>query len=139
MCFMVFQNEKVTFQAIKTTSSKSRKSDIFLRGVSTWFWSKIEHFFRLFLLNIRHENVFYDFTISQNEKTTLYAIKTRSWKSRKIDIFSKGLVSPWFCPELAIFPPFFYNIKKENVFYGFLERKSNFLGYKNNKFKKSKK
>ena len=30
------------------------------------------------------------------------------------------------------------NIGQENVFYDFLERKNAFLGYKNNKFKKSK-
>ena len=39
--------------------------------------------------------------------------------------------------------PFFHlfflgNIGKENVFYDILERKNAFLGYKNNKFKKSK-
>ena len=38
---------------------------------------------------------------------------------------------------------FFYlfflgNIGHENVFYDILERKNTFLGYKNNKFKKSK-
>ena len=30
------------------------------------------------------------------------------------------------------------NIAQENVLYDILERKNNFLGYKNNKFKKSK-
>ena len=40
--------------------------------------------------------------------------------------------------------PFFYlfflgNIGQENVFYDILERQNAFLGYKNNKFKKSKK
>ena len=39
--------------------------------------------------------------------------------------------------------PFFYicfldNISQENVFYHILERKNAFLGYKNDKFKKSK-
>ena len=39
--------------------------------------------------------------------------------------------------------PFFHvfisgNIGHENVFYDILERKNAFLGYKNNKFKKSK-
>ena len=40
---------------------------------------------------------------------------------------------------MAIFPFFFLgNIDQENVFYDILERKNAFLGYKNNKFKKSK-
>ena len=34
---------------------------------------------------------------------------------------------------------FMGNIGKEKVFYDILERKNAFLGYKNNKFKKSKK
>ena len=41
---------------------------------------------------------------------------------------------------MAIFPTFFFlgNIGQENVFYDILERKNAFLGYKNNKSKKSK-
>ena len=38
-----------------------------------------------------------------------------------------------------VFHPFCGNISQENVFYDILERKNNFLGYKNKKFKKSKK
>ena len=66
------------------------------------------------------------------------AIKTRSSKSRKIEISSKGLTHG-FGPKMAIFPNFFwFNIDEENVFYDILERKNAFLGYKNRKFKKSK-
>ena len=65
-------------------------------------------------------------------------MKTRSSKSRKIDIFPKRLTHG-FGPKMAIFPTFFLgNIDQENVFYDILERKNAFLGYKNNKFKKSK-
>ena len=41
---------------------------------------------------------------------------------------------------MAIFPTFFFlgNIGQENDFYDILERKNAFLGYKNNKSKKSK-
>ena len=40
---------------------------------------------------------------------------------------------------MAICPTFFFvNIGQETVFCGILERKTVFLGYKNNKFKKSK-
>ena len=78
------------------------------------------------------------FTIFQSEKTPLQAIKTRSLKSRKIDIFPKGLTHR-FGPKIASFSTFFLsNRGQENVFYDILERKKAFLGYKNKKFKKSK-
>ena len=79
--------------------------------------------------------MFYDIL---ERKTPFYSIKTRSLKSRKIDIFPKWLFHA-FGPKLAIFPPFFIgNIGQENVFYDILERKNAFLLYKNKKFKKSK-
>ena len=40
------------------------------------------------------------------------------------------------CPFFLLF--FFGTIGQENVFYDIQERKNVFLGYKNNKFKKSK-
>ena len=78
------------------------------------------------------------FTIFQNEKTPFQALKTRSSKSPKIDIFQKGL-SHGFGLKLAIFPIFFLgNIGQENVCYDILERENALFGYKNNKFRKSK-
>ena len=78
------------------------------------------------------------FTIFSNKKATFQVIKTRTSKSRKIDIFPKGLTHG-LSPKMAIFPTLFLgNIGQENVFYDILQRKSNFLGYKNKKFKKSK-
>ena len=47
------------------------------------------------------------FTIFKNEKTPFWAIKTRSWKCRKIDIFPKGLTNG-FGPKLGMFPTFFF-------------------------------
>ena len=75
---------------------------------------------------------------SRTKKTPFQAIKTRSSKSRKIDISPKGLTHG-FGPKMAIFSTFFLgNIGQENVFYDILERKNAFVGYKNKKFKKSK-
>ena len=90
----------------------------------------------LFLGNIGQENVFYDIL---ERKNAFSAIKTRSLKSRKIDIFPKGLTQG-FGPKMAIFPTFFFlgNIGQKNVFNDILEQKTTFLGYKNKKFKKSK-
>ena len=68
------------------------------------------------------------------------AIKTRSSKSREIDIFPKELTDG-FGPNLAIFSTFFLgncNISQENVFYDILEQKNAFPGCKSKKFKKSK-
>ena len=66
------------------------------------------------------------------------AIKTRSSKSQKIDIFLKWL-SHGFGPKMAIFLTFFLgNIGHQNLFYDIVERKNAFLGCKNKKFKKSK-
>ena len=78
------------------------------------------------------------FTIFQNEKSPFQAIKRRSSKTRKIDIFPKGLTHG-FAPKMAIFPTFFLgNIGQENDYYDILERKNAFLGYKNKNLKKQK-
>ena len=79
----------------------------------------------LFLGNMGQKNVFYDIL----QRKSNFAIKTRSSKNRKIDIF----------PKMAIFATFFLGTTgKENVFYDILERKNAFRDYKNKKFKKSK-
>ena len=78
------------------------------------------------------------FTIVKNEKTPFKAKNTRSSKSRKIEIFPKGLVHG-YGQKLAIFPCVFGNIGQQNVFYDKLERKNAFLGYNNKKFQKFKK
>ena len=60
-------------------------------------------------------------------------------KSPQIDFLPKGLTDA-FRRKMADFPTFFLlgNIGQENVFCDILERKNDILGYKNNKFKKSK-
>ena len=67
-------------------------------------------FFQLFFLgSIAQENVFYD--ILEKKKTPFQAIKTRSSKSRKIDIFSKQLTffqNPWFWSKNGHFSKFFF-------------------------------
>ena len=67
------------------------------------------------------------------------AIKIRSLKRRKIDIFPKGLTHS-FGSKMAIFLICFFlgNIDQEYVFDDILKRKNAFLGYKNKKLKKSK-
>ena len=78
------------------------------------------------------------FTIFENEKTPFYPIKTRSSKSRKNDLFPKGLTHG-FGSNMAIFSSFFFRqYSQKNVFYDTIKRKNAYLGYKNKKFKKSK-
>ena len=141
MSLTIFQNEKTPFQAIKTTSSKSRKIDIFpkgltrgfgdvfydilerknpflgyknkkfkkskncyfLKGVNPWFLSKNGHFLTFSFEAIQARKM--SFTIFQHKKRHFYAIKTKSLKSRKIDIFPKGLTHG-FSQKMAIFQPF---------------------------------
>ena len=107
----------------------------FSKEVNPLFWFKNGHFSNFFFLgNIGQEKFF---SIFLNKKMPFQAIKTRSSKSRIIDIFPRGLTHG-FGPKMDIFPIFFLgNIGQENVFYDILERKNAFLGYKNTKFKKS--
>ena len=100
-CFTIFQNEKMPFQVIKPTSLKSGKIEIFAKGLSHGFGSKLAIFPSFFFQALQGRKMF--FTIFQNEKTPLQAIKTRSSKSGKIEIFAKGLTHG-FGPKLAIFP-----------------------------------
>ena len=62
-------------------------------------------FFKLFFLgNIGPESVFFDIL---DKKGLSRLKKTRSSKSRKIDIFPKGLTHA-FGSKMAIFPNFFF-------------------------------
>ena len=63
------------------------------------------------------------FTILYDKKTPFYAIKTRSSKSQKIEIFPNGLTHG-FGPKIAISPTFFLgSIGQKNFFYDILEQK----------------
>ena len=136
MSFMIFQNGKTFLQSIKTRSSKRRKNDIFPKGLAHGFGPKMAIFSTFFFQSLKARKM--SFMLFQNEKTPFQAIKTRSSKSEKSDIFPKGL-NHGFGPKMAIFLIFFLgNMGLENVFYDILEGKKAFLGYKNKKFKKSK-
>ena len=118
-----FQNEKTPFQAIRRRSSKSRKIDIFPKGLTHGF---DRPFFQFLFQALQARKMF--FIIFQNEKTPFKAITRRSSKSRKIDSFSKGLTH-CCCPKITIFSIsfFFGNIGQENICYEILERKNGFV------------
>ena len=135
MSFTIFQSEKTPFQPIKTRSSKSRKIDIFPKGLTHGFGPQMA-IFPIFFQPIQARKSY--FTIFQREKTPLQPIKRSSSNDRKIDIFTKGLTHG-FGATLAIFPTFFYAIQARNMsFTIFQSKKNGFLGYKNKKFNRSK-
>ena len=118
--------------------SKKSKNWHFSKGVNPWFWSKNGHFSNFFFLgNIGQENVFYDIL---ERKNSFLVYKNKKSKKSTTWHFCYG-VNPWFWWKNGDFSNFFFvgNIAQENVFYDILERKNAFLGYKNKKFKKSKK
>ena len=121
MSFTLFQEDKTPFQAIKTSSSKSRKIDIFPKGLTKVLVQKWP-FFEFFFQAIQTRKMF--FTIFLNEKTSFYSIKTRSPKTRKIYIFLKGLTHG-FSTKMAIFPTF--------IFQAIQTRKMSFTIFQNEK------
>ena len=95
-------------------------------------------FLKLFFLpNIGQENVFYDILEGEN---AFLGYKNKKFKKSKNSHFSKGVNPLFWSKKRQFFKLFFLgNTGQENVFYDILERKKGFLGYKNKKFKKSKK
>ena len=79
--FMIFQNEKASFEAIKTRSSNSRKIDIFPKGLTHGFGQKMAIFSTFFFLgNIGQEHAFYD--ILERKNTFLGYRNMKSKKSK---------------------------------------------------------
>ena len=103
--FTIFQSGITPLQAIKSRSKKSRKIDIFPKGLTQGFGPKMASFSTFSFQAIQARKM--SFTIFQSEKTPFQAIKTRSSKSQKIDIFPKGLTHG-FGPKMAIFLTFFF-------------------------------
>ena len=136
--FFIAQKGVFSFQnIIKDKKLKKSKNCLFSKGVNPWFWFKNGHFSNFFFQAIQDRQM--TFTTIQSKKTPFQAIETRSSKSRKIDIFPKG-VNPWLWSKNGHFCKLFFlgNIGKENVFHDILEQKKASLGFKNKKFKTSK-
>ena len=122
VCFKKFQNEKAPLYAIKTKSSKIRKSDIFPKGLPFDMGQNWPCFNLFFFQAIQARKM--SFTIFQNEKWLFYAIKTRSSKVKKIDIFPKGLTHG-FSPKMSICPI--------SLFYAIQARKMTLTKFQNEK------
>ena len=122
MYSMIFQDEKTPFQAIKSRSSKSRKIDIFPKGLTHGFGQIMAIFQLFFFWAIDGRKM--SFMIFENEKMPFQAI-TRSSKSRKNEIFPKGF-KPRFLAKTGEFSNYFFlgNIGQEYSFMLFQNKKT---------------
>ena len=104
--------------AKKTTSSKSRKIEIFPRGLRHGFSAKIAIFLTFFFGNIGQETVFCNIL---ERKTVFLDYKNKNFNQSKISHFSTG-VNAWFWSKKGHFSNFFLAyVGQENVFYDILE------------------
>ena len=85
MSFTIFQKEKTPFQTIKTRRSKTRQIDILPKGLAHGLSEKMAIVRTFFFKAVQARKM--TFTIFYNEKSPFQAIKTRSSKSPKIEIF----------------------------------------------------
>ena len=136
MFFYDILERKNAFLGYKNKKFKKSKNWHFSKGVNPWFWSKNGHFSNFYFLgNIGQENVFYDIL---EQKDVFLGYKNKKLEIWKIAIFPKRLTHG-FGTKMAIFPTFiFWEIYVTKMsFRKFYNKKNAFLGYKNNKLKKS--
>ena len=101
---MIFQSEKNALLGYKNKKfKKSKKLSFFSEGLIHGFRPELAIFPFLFKAIQAGKMCF---MIFQKEKPVFQALKPRSSKSGKIEIFSKGLVHG-FRPKLVIFPSIF--------------------------------
>ena len=147
MFFTIFWKGKSPFQAIagayqmeaiETRLSKSRNIDIFQKGLTQGLVQKWPFFKLFFFQAIKGRKM--SFTIFWKGKLPFQAIKTKTSKSRNIDIFQIKGLTHGSGPKMAIFLFCFFlaNIGQENVLYDILDRKIAFLGYKKKNLKSQK-
>ena len=86
--FLDILERKNAFLGYKNKKFKKWKNCHFSKGVSPWFWSKIDHFFSVFFFgNIGQENLFYDIL---QRKNFFVGYKKKKLKESKNYEFSKG-------------------------------------------------
>ena len=118
MSFTIFQNEKTPFQAIKSRSSKNRRIDISIKGLTYGFGPNMAIFPTFFLGNISQGNVFCD--ILQKKKNAFKTRKRKFLASLTNGSFLKELVHG-FGQKIELFLCIFFGqIKQEkNPFFIF--------------------
>ena len=132
----IFYDETTAFQVTKKRSSKSRKIDIFPKGLTHNFGPKNRNFSTFFLRQYRPRKCLLRYFKTKQRLSRLK--KKRNSKSQKIEIFPKG-ITHGFAQKFAIFPSSFKEIQARKMsFTTFQNKTTPFLGYKNKKLKKSK-
>ena len=136
MSFTIFQNERTPFQATKTRSSKTRKIEIFPKGLTHGFGPKMAIFPFFFFLRCRPVKCLFRYS---RTKKRFFRLQKQEGKTLEKLTFFQG-VNPQFWFKNGYFCIFYFleNTGQENVFYDILERKNAFVDYKNKKFKISK-
>ena len=112
MSFTIFQIEKTPFQAIKRRSSKSkkkltksRKIDIFSKGLTNRFGPKMAIYSSFFFSLYRPGKCLLRYYTTK--KLLSRQQKQELQKDQKIDVFPKGLIHG-YNKKMAIFPTFFF-------------------------------
>ena len=82
------RTKKMLFKAIKTRSSKSRKIDTFLKGLTHGFGRKMGIILTFFLVNIGQDNAFYDIL---ERKIAFLGYNNKKFKKSKNSRFSIGV------------------------------------------------
>ena len=133
-CLFRYSRTKKIFLGYENNKLKNLKNWFFSKGVNPWFWSK-KGYFSLFFRQHKPRKCFYNIL----ERTNAFlCYKNNNFRKSKNWLFFKR-VNPWFWSKNGHFLNFFFRHKSQkNDFYNKLERKNAFLGYKSNKFQKSK-
>ena len=97
-CFSRYSTTKNGRSTLQKQQLQKSKNWYFSKGVNPWFWSKHGHFSNFFLGNIGQENEYYDIL---ERKIAFLGYKSKKFKSRKFDIFPKGLTDE-FGPKMAL-------------------------------------
>ena len=136
-CLLWYSRTKKSFLRYKNKKFKKSKNWHFSKGVNAWLRSKDGLSSNFFLGNIGHENVFYDILEWEN---AFQGHKNKKFKKSKNWHFSKR-VNPWFLTKNGHFSNFFFSrqYRTGKCLLWYPRTKSAFPGYKNKKFKKSKK
>ena len=95
---------KNTFLGYKNKKFKKSKNWHFSKGVNPWFWPKNGHFSNFFFRQYRPGKSLLRYSRTKKHVSRL---QKHSSKSRKIDIFPKG-VNPWFWSKDGHFSNFLF-------------------------------
>ena len=103
MSFTIFWNEKNAFLRYKNKKSKKPKNWHFSKGLTHGFGPKMAIFLTFIFRQVRPRKCLLRYS---KKKNAFVGYKTRSSKTRKSDVFPKGLTHG-FGQKTVIFPTFF--------------------------------